>query len=345
MAHCQAQDCPAPSIDYTILEKLSNGILVCPFCFVRLSTKVEVEYESKPMKKATVSGLTKIPPLQKQNTIFSEFKEKNPVISAGISSTEIYTWNNICSILSQQIGRSIPQIKNIIVISFKHSPRLLFTEEDTYLIKFVQNTEGSTSSAAKMIFSYFRVSLAPELSILVSSLPSEIQQWMCNTFPFIKEQSLNNWCLELTHLFGKTYPLTEFIDLGIENLNIQVLIEEFSKLAYIGWLVGKVDLIESCLISIINNNISIVLFDTHTPKQSFDPLIERNLYQLFPLYMPYLLDYTDIFLESSKKQKLQIQKCFVSDPVLKQIFDKFYKEKNMQQSLDDFSKWPDFSLY
>ena len=61
--------------------------------------------------------------------------------------------------------------------------------------------------------------------------------------------------------------------------------------------------------------------------------------------MQYLLDYTDIFLESSKKQKLQIQKCFVSDPVLKQIFDKFYKEKNMQQSLDDFSKWPDFSLY
>ena len=346
MAHCHVKDCPAPSIDYITLEKLPDGISACPFCFARLSTKIEVLHQFKPMKKATVSGLTKIPPLEVQNTLFSEFKEKNSVIFADASSTEINQWNSIRDVFSQKLGHIFPQIKNIRIISFRYSPRLLITGESAYLLKFIQNVDPSSASLAQMIFRYFRPLLVPELNLKISLLPFQIQHWIINTFPFIKEQSLNEWSLELTPLSEKSYLLTDAIDLNIENLNTRVLSEEFGKLSYISWLVGKVDIIESCLFSIGNrNDISLFLFNTDAINLPFDSLIEKTLYQQLPLYMPYLLDYVEIFLESSRVQKLQIQKRLVSDPELKDLFDKFYKEKNIKNNLNDLSTWPDFDLY
>ena len=139
-------------------------------------------------------------------------------------------------------------------------------------------------------------------------------------------------------------PLTEMVSFDANLERLPGIKEEIVRFLYLGWLLGKEDILESLLIfkEAQPEMTKILLIGAESSARCFDSEIEKGLFRSFPLFLPSLLDdITGMF----RQQRENILRRSKTEEVRSTMIH-FLEAKGCEKKeyLEDFLSWPSIKL-
>ncbi|MHA1989989.1 MAG: hypothetical protein ACW981_00500 [Candidatus Hodarchaeales archaeon] len=324
MKNCQAKDCPAPNIPYEELNKLTNKLEVCTFCYARL-TASEKEYSLKETIKKPSEGLSRIPIADKGNidSTKTDNEEVTLIKSFQSDSGELEKWNSFLRSLKELNTLTTRNFYSMTDFQSFLNPIIFYSENQSLLIyPSPKKTSPSMLSLNTILEKLFSKYLKKSIKIdaeTIDSIFAEIIEKYWNKF---KLNSKNDFNLEIVEFKSKVLPLKHFIDNSdYPQVNKTNLVKDLS-LTWLLWICGYKDILESIFIELLDNNQTINLIflgnNNFTTSQSKDS--EKSMFQDFALYLPFILDNYNVFREEMVRLKENLTKSLL-DKDFKESFD------------------------
>ncbi|MHA1984673.1 MAG: hypothetical protein ACW967_09985 [Candidatus Hodarchaeales archaeon] len=335
MNKCQAEDCPSKEILYEKLNRLTDGLLVCPFCFTRLIVS-EKTFDQKEIIKKPQENFVRIPVTDKESLQFSELNNEDITLIKPLKSLKNDLDEIKLFISSLDIS---PEIKNIGFESFSLfksslNPLILRSPMNSLLIyQSFRDSHPLQSPLEDMLDLLFFRDFKKPFKIKFESIKNELNRTIQRMWKFEK----SDFEINLIDFKNKLIPIKHFIDFpeysALEKSN---LIKDLSVI-WLLWICGYRDILDSLFIEFIEKERSLNLvfvsnanFGKISSKES-----EKSLFQDFALYLPYLLDNYIIFKEEMIKLKEKI-KDKLKDQKFKDIFNHFNQKESNFLPIFDF---------
>ncbi|OLS22886.1 MAG: hypothetical protein HeimC3_28290 [Candidatus Heimdallarchaeota archaeon LC_3] len=332
MSRCQAEDCPAPKIEYEKLNSLSGSLFVCPFCFTRLNVS-EKNYNKIKMIDSPSQGFTRIPPTKKDFLESKNIDKHGSIILKSPKSKieELYEWDNLLQSLKDSIEFKSEKIKSVSVIDSELKPILLNLENQSIILFLRKKGNSLIDPLEDLLFTFFPLSIRDPIKINLEKFPEIGQNLVMKTWDFIEKKSSAEYIVYFFVLQKNIIPMKELIDHPeYSKVNLSILIRELS-IIWILLMVGYDNILDSLVMEFNqeSSDFAVIFLGNENFSKCDISELEKKIFQDFALFLPFILDDFAIFREEALRLKSEIKRKLI-EPDFKLIIDQFFPDENFE---------------